>query len=190
MFPSSPQEAADGTHVELWSFDECLPSHAMFVMFVTDFLEVLSITRNKTFVSFCRNLEARAGLPHRETSIKLMKVVKALMMNKLQNVLKLLVSFMGPPYAGGQSDVWSLKSCRESFLAFRLSMVVPAHILYPAGISVEEDRLVQISPLIGFKLFASGSHTGQVATPRRLPPSRLAPCAIFPAIPPALLPAP
>jgi hypothetical protein len=103
-------------------------------------------------------------LPHRETSIKLMKVTKALMMLKLETVLKEVKALVGPPYAGVQSDVWSTKACRDAYLALRLSLVVPHHICYPVGgdPSGATDGLLEINPLAGFRLFREGSHTGKV----------------------------
>ena len=66
----------------------------------------------------------------------------------------------GTPCAGSTSDVWSLRSCRDSFGCLRVSLVLDGDML--AGITGDDQyrgQLIDMSPIVGFERFAESHHT-------------------------------
>mmetsp|Transcript_53131 Transcript_53131/g.105625 ORF Transcript_53131/g.105625 Transcript_53131/m.105625 type:complete len:107 (+) Transcript_53131:378-698(+) len=68
-----------------------------------------SVERKK----WARRLKPGASIPHRNTCIKIMRVIHGLMGIKLDKALADTKAELGSPYAGAQDDVWSMKNCRE-----------------------------------------------------------------------------
>ena len=79
----------------------------------------------------------------------------------MQAILSLHKSVFGAPCAGSTSDIWSLKSCRESFGCLRLSVVLDGALLQQTtGRAEYAGKLVDMSPIIAFASFTETRHTG------------------------------
>jgi hypothetical protein len=60
-------------------------------------------------------------------------------------------ALLGEPFIGAQDDIWSQRSCRESFGALRVSFIMS-----------DGTKLIDVNPLLAFRVFTSSSHTGAV----------------------------
>eukprot|EP00966_Prymnesium_polylepis_P086277 1997305-Prymnesium_polylepis.1 len=100
---------------------------------------------------FAARLKKGATLPHRETCVKLMRVIKTLMTTKLARKLLVQKAELGDPHVGAQDDIWSMRNCRESYGCMRISLIIK-----------EKEQLMDVNPLISFAVFESSSHTGKV----------------------------
>ena len=152
-------------HAQLWSFEESLPSHVRFVEYCFLDFEVFHKSRSKPLKVWCSSLNPRAGLPHRETCIKLLGVITTLVRSKLSRVIDAHVATFDAPCVGKQSDVWSEKSMRESFFAARLSMQLEPQLVFTAGstgLAKHAGTLIDAAPLITFEPFTHSSHSGKV----------------------------
>ena len=82
---------------------------------------------------------------------------------RLMIIIDRHIKMYGKPCAGSTSDVWSVKSCRDSFACLRGSFVLDGDML--AEVVKQEqyqDKLVDMSPILAFARFASKHHTGAV----------------------------
>jgi len=113
---------------QLWSFKESLPLHVRFVEHC--FLSWL--TRSPSLKVWIRSLNKRADLPHRETCIKILRVIRTLVETKLCHVISVHAKVCIAPRSGTTSDMWSERSMRKSFVCMRQSMMLAAE-------EVEED---------------------------------------------------
>jgi hypothetical protein len=69
---------------------------------------------------------------------------------------------LGKPNCGTTSDVWSMKSCRESFACMRGSFVLDGDMLSElTGDLAFKGKLVDLSPIIAFTKFEEKRHTGE-----------------------------
>ena len=68
---------------QIWSFKESLPSHVRFVEHCFLSWEVFCHTRSPSLKVWIRSLNKRAGLPHRGTCIKILRVSRTLVEAKL-----------------------------------------------------------------------------------------------------------
>ena len=150
---------------QLYSFEECLPSHIRFVEHCFLDFEVFYKTRSKSLKAWVATLNPRAGLPHRETCIKILGVIRTLIEGKLGRVIDSHVGLFDAPCVGKQSDIWSEKSMRESFFAARLSMQLEPQLVYTAGstgLAKHGGTLIDASPMITFEAFTHSKHSGPV----------------------------
>ena len=100
---------------------------------------------------YAKSLRQGATLPCRATCIKIMRVIVALMSDKLRQRLVTQQADLGNPHTGAQDDIWSMRNCRESYGCLRLSMIIEW-----------QQQLVDVNPLLAFRVFQSSSHTGAV----------------------------
>ena len=77
-----------------------------------------------------------------------MRVIVALMTGKLRKQFGIQQRILGDPFAGAQDDIWSMRNCRESYGCMRVSMIIEWM-----------NTLVDVNPLIAFRVFQSSSHT-------------------------------
>ena len=153
----------DGKAVELMPFSEALPHHVRFVKFCVRDWQPFSRSRSKAFLAYVRGLNPSAGLPHRETSIKILRVMRGLTDQKLEAVLLKHRTKFKEPFAGATSDVWSTPSCRASFFCMRLNLVLePGAVFRAESGQVQGASLVEAAPMIAFREFKEASHSGKV----------------------------
>ena len=153
----------DGEDVELMPFTEALPHHVRFVKFCVRDWQPFSRSRSSAFRAYVRGLNPAAGLPHRETCIKILRVLRGLTDQKLQAVLtKHRVKFK-EPFAGATSDVWSTPSCRASFFCMRLNLLLEPDTVFSAESgSMRASSLVEAAPMVAFREFKESTHSGKV----------------------------
>ena len=72
---------------QIWSFKESLPSHVRFMEHCFLSWEVFYLTRSPSLKVWIRSLNKRAGLPHRGTCIKILRVIRTLVDTKLCHVI-------------------------------------------------------------------------------------------------------
>ncbi|KAK3283519.1 hypothetical protein CYMTET_8790 [Cymbomonas tetramitiformis] len=77
-------------------------------------------------------------------------IIKELVFEKLKSALKHSKSWLGEPFAGIQSDIWSPKDNKTSYVCSRLSLVV----------KLEHGKIMEVSPVLGFEEFLENRHTG------------------------------
>ena len=107
---------------QIWSFKESLPSHVRFVEHCFLSWEVFYLTRSlKVWI---RSLNKRAGLPHRETCIKILHVIRTLVETKLCHVISVHAKVCIAPHSGTTSDIWSERSVLFLALYCRLLLLV------------------------------------------------------------------
>ena len=115
--PRAGEESGSGK----LSFKEKLPHHVNFTMCVVMEWDHLYKCRSESRKKYVSGLKPGVGLPHRATCVKIMKVIKMLMSQKLSEELKILVHELGLPCVGAQADIFSLKNCSEARLWLRSS---------------------------------------------------------------------
>ena len=164
----------DGELVELMSFKEALPHHIRFVKWCVKDWQPFSRSRSEGFRKFVRGLNPRAGLPHRETSIKLLGVLRTLTDQKVDRVISMQRLKFAEPFAGATSDVWSLANCRAAFFCMRLNMVLEPEIIFTVGGAGSSGKprpttLTECAPMVAFREFTETSHSGALQAPRPQP---------------------
>ena len=159
---SKIQLGEDGEVVELWSFEESLPSYVRFVEHCFLEWEVFNRVRSVSLRAWATSLNKRSGLPHRNTCIKILGIIRTLVQVKLQAVIAAHAKLRLAPHAGQQSDIWSEKSMRQSFFALRLSIVLEPHLIYSAGstgMTKHAGTLIDAAPMLDFAQFTNTSHS-------------------------------
>ena len=76
----------NGEDVEAWTFKQCLPHHVRFVKWCIMDWQPFVRCRSVRLKAWACGLEPRAGLPHHETSIKLLAIMRRLSDQKLAEV--------------------------------------------------------------------------------------------------------
>ena len=102
-----------GNLIPRLSFSEMLPHHIEFTLMVVMEWDHLWKCRSPFRKKWARGLRPGASLPHRNTCIKIMHVIRELMARKLMKVIQATQAELGTPFAGAQDDVWSQRNCRE-----------------------------------------------------------------------------
>ena len=112
-------------------------------------------------LDWVRGFEQRAGAPARETCVQILEVQEELLDEKIQRIIDAQKAWLGVPFAGSQSDLWSLKSSRATFGCMRLSMLLDGDMLDKLlGTKEYAGRIVDCSPIIAFDKFNESRHTG------------------------------
>ena len=137
--------------IKLLSFNEMLSHHAAFVLMIVMEWDHFHKCRSAYRKKYVKSLKPGAGVPHRVTCIKLLRVIKALMTAKLLCALGANKADLGDPNVGAQDDIWSMKNCRESYGALRISSIIRY-----------QGALIDVNPLLAFRVFEAASHTGKV----------------------------
>jgi len=153
---------ADGNEYSLFSFQELLPHHIRYVEKCFRGFDHFAETRQDNgLLDWVRGFERRAGVPARETCLQLLEIMEEWLDERIQMMIDAQKGWLGVPFAGSQSDLWSLKSARATFGCTRLSLILDGDML-SALLSTDEykGRLVDCSPIIAFDKFESSRHTG------------------------------
>ena len=154
---------ADGLEVELMSFNEALPHHIRFVAWCVRDWQPFSRSRSKGLKEYVRGLNPRAGLPHRETCLKILGVMRTLTDQKLQLIISKQQQKFGEPFAGSTSDVWSMINCTSSYFCMRLNLVLEPDMVFTASSTgTRPTTLVEAAPMIAFRVFTETKHSGKV----------------------------
>ncbi|KAK3271774.1 hypothetical protein CYMTET_19899 [Cymbomonas tetramitiformis] len=139
----------DGNLTEVYTFKEALPKHIKFVLFVILDLKHFQLSRSEPFREYSRALDERYVPYSRDTSAKLVFVTKSLMFATLCKALRAAKAQLGEPFAGFQSDIWSPKDNKTSFVCSRLSLIVKY-----------KGKNLDVAPVLGFEEFPENRHTG------------------------------
>ena len=92
----------------------------------------------------------------------LWQVEHELMMEKIRILVAAHEQMFGSPCAGSTCDLWSLKSCRETFACLRGSFVLDGDVMAKQlpGLNDFKGKLVDMSPIMAFQSFPESRHTG------------------------------
>jgi hypothetical protein len=155
---------ADGEQVQLMSFSEALPHHVRFVKWCVLDWQPFKRSQSPAFRRYVSGLNLAAGLPHRETSVKILRIARSLTDQKLEAAISALRDKFGEPFAGSTCDIWSTPSCRASFFCMRLNMILEPDVLFTAGSTgrPRDTQLVEAAPMIAFREFKETRHSGAV----------------------------
>ena len=87
----------------------------------------LSLTR----VRACRASTSApaAGLPAQETCLHILEVIDELVDEKLLIIISSHMNLLGTPCCGSTGDIWSTRSCRDSFACLRGSFTLDGDLL-------------------------------------------------------------
>ena len=160
--------ASDGKVVTRLSFKELLPHHARFVIYCFLAWDKFSKTRSPAFKTYIEGWEVRARLPHRETCIKLLFIIKHLIKHRLYQLLAMMKMQFGSPTCGLADDIWSKRNCKQSFACARIPMSIDGDLLdsfckaYPSAQPQYSGQIVSCSPVLAFSTLPSSRHTGHV----------------------------
>ena len=90
------------------------------------------------------------------------QVIDELVDEKLLIIIDKHMQQLGLPCAGSTCDVWSLKSCSESYACLRGSFVLDGDMLASVTGNAEyQGKLKDMSPILEFARFKNKHHTGQ-----------------------------
>ena len=151
-----------GEMYQIFSFQELLPHHAVFVKKCFLGLDHFVETRaGNGLLEYVQGFERRAALPHRETCMKLLDVYEELMDERIMKLADHHARRYGTPNCGTQSDLWSTKSCKLTFGCLRSSWVFDGEMVADV-LEMPELRgtIVDCSPILSFELFQESRHTG------------------------------
>lgn len=124
--------------------------------------EVFYGVRSPSLKVWVRSLNKQAGLPHRGTCIKIIRVIHTLVQTKLHGVIARHATQHAAQHSGSQCDIWSEKSMRQSFFCMRQSMMIEPQLVYSAGsmlLSQNSSRLMDVAPMLDFAQFSNTSHS-------------------------------
>lgn len=159
---------ADGQLVEKMDFADLLPHHVRFVIFCVKTWEKFSKSRNADFVAYVEGWEMRARLPHHNTCIKILFLIKLMVERRLNHLLGLVKKMLGSPFCGLLDDVWSKRNCKQSFACARIPLAIDGELLdeFRASLGVQGTKytgtIVSCSPVLAFSTLPSSRHTGHV----------------------------
>ena len=110
-----------------------------------------------------QGFDKRAGLPAQETCLHILEVIDELVDEKLLIIISSHMNLLGTPCCGSTGDIWSTRSCRDSFACLRGSFTLDGDLL--ATILKDDQHkstIVDMSPILDFRRFAEKHHTGAV----------------------------
>lgn len=156
--------------VSRMSFIEVLPHHVRFVIFCFSHWKHFSMTRAKEFREYITGIDLRAGVPARETCIKIIYVIQHLLHDNLVKLLATMKETFGSPFFGFLDDIWSKRRCRQSFACARLALAIDGDLLDSFGQTQKPEsvtktysgRIVKASPVLDFSTLSSSRHSGKV----------------------------
>ena len=104
---SNVYKAPDGQLVEQLPFKELLPHHVRFVIFCFTHWDHFSKTRAPQFVlEFVQGWDPRAGLPARETCVRILFLIQHMIRKKLTALYALVRAQLGSPFCGMLDDIY------------------------------------------------------------------------------------
>ena len=159
---------SNGIEHQVYSFDELLPHHARFVRRCFKGFSHFYETTNKEdggnpLLDWVRGFNEKAALPSNLVCKQLLEDFEDLQDERLDAIITKHIACYGKPCAGASTDIWSLKSCRQSYACFRGAFVLDGNMLAEDyGFQDLRGKLVDMCPLLGFDLFDENRHTGAV----------------------------
>ena len=160
---------ANGDLLEKLSFKELLPHHVQFVIYCFKAWDNFSKTRSPDFKAYIEGWEVRARLPARETCIKILFIIKHLVKDRLNRLLRMIKEMLGSPCCGLLDDIWSKRNCKQSFACARIPLGIDGELLdkFQASLSIASPQrytgtIVSCSPLLTFSTLPSSRHSGHV----------------------------
>jgi len=100
----------EGVPIVELSFREMLPHHVLFTIMVVREWDNLWNCRSQSRREWARSLKKSARLPHRETCIKIMRVIHGVMSRKLNVALAETLAELGDRCIGAQDDICGYRS--------------------------------------------------------------------------------
>ena len=162
-------KGSDGSLITKLSFQELLPHHVQFAIYCFRAFDKFSKTRNKDFLAYIEGWEPKARLPHRQTCIKILFIVKHLIKGRLHSLLARIKAMLGSPCIGYLDDIWSKTNCKQSFACARIPMAIDGALLdkfmasiSPLHASKYTGTIVSCSPVLAFSTLPSSRHSGHV----------------------------
>jgi len=154
----------DGIEYSIYSFDELLPHHVRYVQKCFRSFDHFYETRaGNGLLEYVQGFDKRAALPHADTCKQILETIDELVEEKIKIIISKHMHQFGTPCAGSTSDIWSMKSCRESFACLRGSFVLDGDMLAElVGGDKYKGKLVDMSPILAFARFTEKHHTGDV----------------------------
>lgn len=160
---SPVQVGEDGEEYSLYSFDELLPHHARYVEKCFRGFDHFYETRaDNGLLEYVQGFDKHANLPHEQTCQQLLEVFEELFDQQIAAIIATLEkTYGGGHFCGSTADLWSLKSCRQSFGCYRGSFIVDGDLLAKLTDDPEhKGKLLEFSPILGFNIFDETRHTG------------------------------
>lgn len=163
---------SDGRLILKMAFKDLLPHHVRFVIYCFKSWKQFSATRSTEFCDYIRGFDERAGLPARETCIKILHVISHVIRRNLKELLTRMKEQQGSPCAGLIDDIWSKRRCRQSFACARVALGIDGDLLEAHCRALKTQAwseklsysgsIVQCSPILNFSTLSSARHTGRV----------------------------
>mgnify|MGYP001184436558 FL=1 len=167
---SNVYKGPDGQLVEQLPFKELLPHHVRFVIFCFTHWDHFSKTRAPQFVlEFVQGWDPRAGLPARETCVRILFLIQHMIRKKLTALYALVRAQLGSPFCGMLDDIWSKRNCKQSFACARTPLALDGALLdkfvseqTSTSCSTHAGTIVRCSPVLSFATLPSSRNTGHV----------------------------
>jgi len=166
---SNVYKGPDGQLVEQLTFKELLPHHVRFVIFCFTHWDHFSKTRAPEFLEFVQGWDPRAGLPARETCVRILFLIQHMIRKKLTALYALVRAQLGSPFCGMLDDIWSKRNCKQSFACARTPLALDGALLdkfvseqTSTSCSTHVGTIVRCSPVLSFATLPSSRHTGHV----------------------------
>ena len=159
----SPYEYdGDGNIMTLYSFQELLPRHVLYVKkCFLSFDHFYETRADNGLLEWVQSFNERAALPHQQTCDKILAVFEELMDETLQLLIRAHEASFGRPSCGQQADLWSMKSAKATFGCCCGSWVFDGDMLDRVlGLQEYAGKLVDCCPILGFDKFTESRHTG------------------------------
>ena len=153
----------NGVEHQVYGFDDLLPHHARFVRrCFLGFHHFYDTRSDNGLKEWARGYNGQASLPHYETCMRLLEVFEELQDEMVMKLIEGHIRVYGLPCCGSACDIWSLKSCKQSFACFRGAFVLNGDLLAALLGNCPELRgqFVDMSPILGFDIFEETRHTG------------------------------
>ena len=160
---SPVQMGEDGVEYELYTFEELLPHHVRFVeKCFRGFDHFYESRAGNGLLEYVQGFDKRANLPCEATCQKLLEVFEELVDERIVKIIASLNDlYYGGHFCGSTADLWSLKSCRQSFGCYRGSFIVDGDTIAELVGDLEyQGRLLEFAPILSFDLFTETHHTG------------------------------
>lgn len=159
----------DGKLMARMPFQELLPHHIRFVVFCFSNWKHFSMTRAAEFRDYIKGFDIRAGVPARETCVKIIYIIQLLLQQNLVKLLEMMKSSFGSPFVGFLDDIWSKRRCRQSFACARLALGIDGSLLDSFGKGQQPESaskqyagsIIKCSPVLSFSTLSSSRHSGK-----------------------------
>ena len=146
---SKVRVADNGSVFHTMSFDEAFPHHVRFVLWIVLDKKHFHCAKSPSMREWIAGLSPRYVPPCRETCLKILSVIFALMNEMLDAAIAQNLAEVGKPHCGTQQDIWTQKNAKESFACLRVSMIL-----------LLDNRLHDVAPIKAFEKFPTNRHTG------------------------------